>query len=513
MTFFRLYKILTVFRAYRLNELLPVHRSSRWFQFLLACLFWVRPKDKHLEIGERLNHALQELGPVWIKFGQMVSTRRDVLPQHIANALAKLQDQVTPFDGQLAKQIIESALDHPIDDYFSDFDESPLASASIAQVHTAVLKRSQAEIVIKVLRPNILPVIQADIALMYWVAKQLTKRIKSGKKLRAIEIVHDYEQTLLKELDLQQEAYNTTKLRANFINSDILYIPYVYQDLCRKNIIVEERIKGVPIADVEQLKQNNVNMKLLAERGVQAFFTQVFRDNFFHADMHPGNIFVDITDPQSPRYVGIDCAIVGVLSDDDQRYLAENFLAFFNRDYRKIAETYILSGWVPESTNVTALEMAMRNVCEPAFAKPLVEISFSQILFDLFQVARQFEMDIQPQLTLLEKTLFYIEGIGRQLYPELDLWQTAKPFLEKWYEDKYGAKKFLQQIWASFPIWRTVLPELPGKLTDYDRSTKRITNQLKQLTEELQHNKQRQRYLLSLLGLVSVICIVILIVH
>ncbi|WP_141674323.1 ubiquinone biosynthesis regulatory protein kinase UbiB [Gilliamella sp. wkB108] len=513
MTFFRLYKILTVFCAYQLKELLPVHRSSKWLRFLLMCLFWVRPKAKQLEIGERLRLALQDLGPVWIKFGQMISTRRDVLPQHIANALAKLQDQVDPFSGQLAKQIIESALGQPIDYYFSDFDEKPLASASIAQVHTAILKRSQAEIVIKVLRPNILPVIQADIALMYWVAKQLTKRIKSGEKLRAVEIVHDYEQTLLKELDLQQEAYNTAKLRTNFINSDILYIPFVYQALCRKNVLVEERIKGVPIADIGQLKQNNVNMKLLAERGVQAFFTQVFRDNFFHADMHPGNIFVDISDPQSPRYIGIDCAIVGVLSDEDQRYLAENFLAFFNRDYRKIAETYILSGWVPESTDVTALEMAMRNVCEPAFAKPLVEISFSQILFELFQVARQFDMDIQPQLTLLEKTLFYIEGIGRQLYPELDLWQTAKPFLEKWYEDKYSAKKLLQQIWSSLPQWRTLLPELPAKLADSERINKRMTNQLKQLNKELQESKQRQHYLLVMIGLVSALCMITLIIH
>ncbi|WP_065557606.1 ubiquinone biosynthesis regulatory protein kinase UbiB [Gilliamella sp. wkB178] len=513
MTFFRLYKILTVIRAYRLQELLPTHRASRWLRFLLICLFWVRPKGKQLEIGERLRQALQDLGPVWIKFGQMISTRRDVLPQHIANALAKLQDQVKPFDGQIAKQIIESALGQPIDYYFSNFDETPLASASIAQVHTAILKRSQAEIVIKVIRPNILPIIQSDIDLMFWVAKQCTKRIKSGEKLRAVEIVTDYQTTLLKELDLQQEAYNTAKLRVNFINSDILYIPYVYQDLCRKNVLVEERIKGIPIADIAQLKQHNVNMKLLAERGVQAFFTQVFRDNFFHADMHPGNIFVDISEPQNPRYIGIDCAIVGILSDDDQRYLAENFLAFFNRDYRKIAETYILSGWVPETTDVTALEMAMRNVCEPAFAKPLVEISFSQILFELFQVARQFDMDIQPQLTLLEKTLFYIEGIGRQLYPELDLWQTAKPFLEKWYEDKYSAKKLLQQVWAVLPQWRTMLPELPAKLNDYERMARRMTNQIKQIDEELQHSRQRQRHLIGIICIVSLICIVTLVTH
>ena len=513
MTFFRLYKILTVFHAYRLNELLPAHRLSKWLRFLLLCLFWVKPKAKQQPIGERLRQALQELGPVWIKFGQMISTRRDVLPKDIADALAKLQDQVDPFDGKIAKQLIEQALEQSIDYYFTNFDEKPLASASIAQVHTAILKRSQAEIVIKVLRPNIMPAIRADISLMYCVAKQFTKRIKFGEKLRAVEIVRDYESTLLKELDLLQEAYNTARLRENFINSNILYIPYVYQDLCRKNVLVEERVKGVPIANIEQLKQNNVDMKLLAQRGVQAFFTQVFRDNFFHADMHPGNIFVDITDPNDPRYIGIDCAIVGILSNDDQRYLAENFLAFFNRDYRKIAETYIASGWVPETTDIVALERAMKNVCEPAFAKPLAEISFSQILLQLFEVARQFEMDIQPQLILLEKTLFYIEGLGRQLYPELDLWQTAKPFLEKWYEDKYSAQKLLQQAWASLPQWRIILPQLPAKLNDYERITKQMNIQLKQINQELQQSKRCQQYLITILALVGVVGIALLIIH
>ena len=513
MTFFRLYKILTVFHAYRLDELLPAHRLSKWLRFLLLCLFWVKPKAKQQPIGERLRQALQELGPVWIKFGQMISTRRDVLPKDIADALAKLQDQVDPFDGKIAKQLIEQALEQSIDYYFTNFDEKPLASASIAQVHTAILKHSQAEIVIKVLRPNIMPAIRADISLMYWVAKQFTKRIKFGEKLRAVEIVRDYESTLLKELDLLQEAYNTARLRENFINSNILYIPYVYQDLCRKNVLVEERVNGVPIANIEQLKQNNVDMKLLAQRGVQAFFTQVFRDNFFHADMHPGNIFVDISDPNDPRYIGIDCAIVGILSNDDQRYLAENFLAFFNRDYRKIAETYIASGWVPETTDIVALERAMKNVCEPAFAKPLAEISFSQILLQLFEVARQFEMDIQPQLILLEKTLFYIEGLGRQLYPELDLWQTAKPFLEKWYEDKYSAQKLLQQAWASLPQWRIILPQLPAKLNDYERITKQMNIQLKQINQELQQSKRCQQYLMTILALVGVVGIALLIIH
>lgn len=513
MTFLRIYKILKVFRAYRLNELLPRHRTSTWFKLLLISLFWVRSKAKKQNVGERLRLALQELGPVWIKFGQMVSTRRDVLPKHLADALAKLQDQVAPFDGQIARQIIESALGCSIDHYFTDFEEKPLASASIAQVHTATLKSSQAQVVIKVLRPNILPIIKSDIRLMYWAANQFTKRIKFGEKLRAVEIVSDYENTLLKELDLQKEAYNTARLRDNFINSEILYIPYVYQDLCRTNILVEERIYGTPIANIDELKRNNVNMKLLAERGVQAFFTQVFRDNFFHADMHPGNIFVDISEPQNPRYIGIDCAIVGVLTEDDQRYLAENFLAFFNQDYRRIAQIYITSGWVPETTDATALEMAMRSVCEPAFAKPLGEISFSQILLALFQVARQFEMDIQPQLTLLEKTLFYIEGLGRQLYPELDLWQTAKPFLEKWYEDKYSVKTLFQQVWTSLPEWKNILVDLPVRLGDQARMTKQMHNQLKQINQELQRSQKRYRWSLAILSFVCVLSIVILVVH
>ena len=513
MTFLRIYKILTVFRAYRLDELLPKHRTSTWFKLLLISLFWVRSKAKKQDVGERLRLALQELGPVWIKFGQMVSTRRDILPKHLADALAKLQDQVAPFDGQIARQIIESALGCSIDHYFTDFEEKPLASASIAQVHTATLKSSHAQVVIKVLRPNILPIIKSDIRLMYWAANQFTKRIKFGEKLRAVEIVSDYENTLLKELDLQKEAYNTARLRDNFINSEILYIPYVYQDLCRTNILVEERIYGTPIANIDELKRNNVNMKLLAERGVQAFFTQVFRDNFFHADMHPGNIFVDISEPQNPRYIGIDCAIVGVLTEDDQRYLAENFLAFFNQDYRRIAQIYITSGWVPETTDATALEMAMRSVCEPAFAKPLGEISFSQILLALFQVARQFEMDIQPQLTLLEKTLFYIEGLGRQLYPELDLWQTAKPFLEKWYEDKYSVKTLFQQVWTSLPEWKNILVDLPVRLGDQARMTKQMHNQLKQINQELQRSQKRYRWSLAILSFVCVLSIVILVVH
>ncbi|MDF7670445.1 ubiquinone biosynthesis regulatory protein kinase UbiB [Orbaceae bacterium ESL0721] len=511
MTLFRIVKILTVFRAYRLDALLPAQYLPKWFPYLFAALFWVKKRAKNEEIGERLRQALQELGPVWIKFGQMISTRRDLLPENIANALVKLQDQVPPFDGYLAKRLIESALGVPIDHYFTDFNPKALASASIAQVHTATLKRSGAEVVIKVLRPNILPVIKKDISLMYFFAKQATKRVKSGEKLHAIEIVNDYKLTLYKELDLLNEADNTTRLRANFINSEILYIPYVYQDLCRKTVLVEERIYGIPIANINELKAHNVNMKVLAERGVQTFFTQLFRDNFFHADMHPGNIFVDATDPQSPRYIGIDCAIVGELSPADQHYLAENFIAFFNHDYRRIAKTYIRSGWVPETTDIVALERAMRKVCEPAFAKPLAEISFAQILLSLFQVARQFNIEIQPQLTLLEKTLFYIEGIGRQLYPELDLWTTAKPFLEKWYEDKYSIKRLIKQVKDSLPEWQTLLPTLPEKIGGYERNNQRMLTEINEIHAKLAQSQKREKRVLLLLGsIITVVGIIML---
>lgn len=492
MKYSRLYNIITIFKAYQLGELLPKHNLSSKFKFALALMFWVRKKAKNNDIGERLRLALQELGPVWVKFGQMLSTRRDLLPDNVAVQLAKLQDQVPPFEGELAKHIIEKALDAPIEHYFDDFNLTPLASASIAQVHTATLKETAAQVVIKVLRPDIMPMIQADIELMYWFAKQVEKNVPNGKRLRAGEVVKDYETTILKELNLQQEAENTRRLRDNFINSDMLYIPYVYRELCRKNVMVEERIAGIPIGDTAQLVAKNVNVKLLAERGVKVFFTQVFRDNFFHADMHPGNIFIDATDPVNPRYIGIDCAIMGELSLEDQRFLAQNFIAFFNRDYQKIAELYISSNWVDEDTDRFALEAAMREVCEPIFAKPLGEISFAQVLFNLFKVARQFNMVIQPQLVLLEKTLFYIEGLGRQLYPQLDLWSTAKPFLESWYQEQMSVKHIAKQFMNTLPLWQEVLPALPAKIKQYEREHQHLNRHIVELTEQLKRSQQKQ---------------------
>jgi ubiquinone biosynthesis protein len=512
MKFLRIYKIIAVQRAYQLSELLPSHKYAYWLKLISRCLFWVRPKAKGKPIGERLRLALQELGPIWIKFGQMMSTRHDLLSKSLTTHLALLQDNVTAFDGKLAAQIIEKALGAPLTDYFDEFDLTPLASASIAQVHAATMKNTQIPVVVKVLRPNIKSEIQADIDLMYWIAEKLTTSVKGGARLRASEIVNNYEQTLLNELNLRQEAHNTCRLRENFIDSQVLYIPYVYQDLCRENILVEERISGVSIANIEALHRAGVNLPLLAERGVEIFFTQVFRDNFFHADMHPGNIFIDISDPQDPRYIGIDCAIVGELTHQDQQYLAENFIAFFNRDYRKIAQLYIDSGWVPEDTHLYDFEMAMRDVCEPIFAKPLGEISFATVLFNLFNVARRFNMEVQPQLILLEKTLFYIEGLGRQLYPELDLWKTAKPFLENWYAEQMSIKTFIRQVTKTVPMISRLLPELPSQLKSQQRVNQVLKSKLDHLSQQLytvQRRQLHQSYILTAI-IIAVIALIVL---
>ena len=343
---------------------------------------------------------------MWIKLGQMLSTRRDLFPPEIADELALLQDQVDPFDGKLARAEIEWALGGQLETWFDDFDENALASASIAQVHTAKFNASQPlagqEVVLKVIRPNIQQVIDADLALMYRLAGWIPRLSAEGHRLRPVEVVREYEKTLRDELDLRREMANAIQLRANFENSPMLYVPQMYSDFCHKNVIVMERIYGIPVSDVATLEQNGTNMKLLAERGVQVFFTQVFRDSFFHADMHPGNIFVNPQHPEDPQYIGIDCGIVGRMNDHDKRYLAESFVAFFNRDYRRVAQMHVESGWTPADTNIDEFEQAFREVCEPIFAKPLSEISFGHVLLNLFNVAREFNMQVQPQLVLLQ---------------------------------------------------------------------------------------------------------------
>lgn len=413
--------------------------------------------------AQRLRLLLEQLGPIFIKFGQMLSTRRDLLPDDIADELAKLQDQVAPFDPKQAKQLIESSLGQPVEQLFAEFDTQPLASASIAQVHCAKLPDCQ-EVVVKVVRPGIEKVIRSDIRLLEFLAKLIQNYHPEGFRLRPVEVVEDYKHTILDELDLQREAANTQALRRNFDNSELLYVPQVHWDYCRRNVLVMERIYGIPCTDTEALTANGTNMKLLAERGVEIFFTQVFRDSFFHADMHPGNIFISTEHPENPQYIAIDCAIIGSLSEPDLYYLARNLLAIFQRDYRLVAQLHVECGWVPADTKVPEFEAAMRSVCEPIFEKPLAEISFGHLLMYLFQTARRFNMEVQPSLVLLQKTLLNIEGLGRQLYPELDLWDTAKPYLERWLVERYSPKNALEQLKKHGPGWLEQLPQLPDQI-------------------------------------------------
>ncbi len=436
--------------------------------------------------GQAIRMALTELGPIFVKFGQVLSTRRDLLPEDIADELAKLQDNVPPFSGEIAKRAIEKSLGQPVEKLFREFDIVPLASASISQVHAATL-HDGAEVVIKVLRPNIHAHIMRDVELLETFAGLLQHWMKGFRRLRPVEVVAEIKQTLIDELDLLREAANASQLRRNFNNAESLYVPQIYWHLSRKNILVIERVRGIPISDLQTLKAKNTDLKKLAERGVEIFFTQVFRDCFFHADMHPGNIFVKIDDPSNPKYVAVDFGIMGTLGPEDQRYLGENFLAFFKRDYRKVAELHVKSGWVPPSTPIHEFESAIRTVCEPIFEKPLKEISFAQTLIRLFQTARRFDMQVQPQLILLQKTLLNIEGLGRQLYPDLDLWLTAKPFLEKWVKKQYGPKALMRGIWDKLPLWSDKLPDLPEAVYDIARFFQNETHRLqyKSLIQEM----------------------------
>ncbi|MFG1175750.1 ubiquinone biosynthesis regulatory protein kinase UbiB [Erwiniaceae bacterium CAU 1747] len=499
----RLYLIVRVFLTYGLDELIPKMRITLPLRLWRKCLFWLPNRHKNLPLGERLRLALEQLGPVWIKFGQMMSTRRDLFPPQIADQLAMLQDRVAPFDGAKALKLIEQSLGAPISSQFDDFDITPLASASIAQVHTATLKENGKAIVIKVIRPDILPVIKADMKLIKRMARWVPRLLPDGRRLRPQEVVADYEKTLLDELNLLREAANAIQLRRNFDGSNMLYVPEIYSDYCSETMLVMERIYGIPISDVVALEQNGVNMKLLAERGVQVFFTQVFRDSFFHADMHPGNIFVSYEHPEDPQYIGIDCGIVGSLNKEDKRYLAENFIAFFNRDYRKVAELHVDSGWVPPDTNVEDFEFAIRTVCEPIFEKPLAEISFGHVLMNLFNTARRFNMEVQPQLVLLQKTLLYVEGVGRQLYPQLDLWKTAKPFLEDWIKDQIGIPAIVRALKEKAPFWAEKLPELPELFYDSLRQHKHLQHSVDRLVSELKDEKAKQHQSRYLFGVGS----------
>lgn len=486
MRFFRLYRINKVILQHGLEDILP-KRFMPWYAKLARnSLFWLRNQHKDESPGKRIRLALQSLGPVFIKFGQMLSTRRDLLPEDIADELAYLQDKVEPFDPIQAEEIIKKALGIKLlDELFSEFDRQPLASASIAQVHSARLKQDDKAVVVKVLRPDIADTIHADIDLLLTFAQLMQKWLPDGKRLRPVEVVAEYRKTMFDELDLLRESANGIQLSRNFEGSDSLYVPYIYSDHCRQNVLVMERIYGIPIANIEELKAQDTDFKVLAERGVEVFFTQVFRDSFFHADMHPGNIFVSREKPQDPQYIAIDFGIVGTLNRDDKRYLAENFIAFFNRDYRKVAQLHADSGWVPSDTNIDEFEMAIRKVCEPIFQKPLAEISFGNVLLQLFSTARRFNMTVQPQLVLLQKTLLYVEGLGRQLYPQLDLWQTAKPFLENWMKEQIGFSAMFKKIQDNLPFWSEKLPDMPDLIHD----------SLKQLRTlpEIQHRQFEQQ--------------------
>ena len=460
-TIARVIGIQRVLVKYGLDDVIKQTHLLRPLRFLFY--LFPRRRNKSAPLGERIRLALEELGPIFIKFGQAISTRRDLLPPDIADELAKLQDKVPPFPSEQAVEILEATYGKSLDEVFERFDVEPFAAASIAQVHTAKLPDG-AEVIVKLLRPGVRDIIERDIEVLRLLAGLADKYWEHGKRLRPLEVVDEYENTIIDELDLMREAANTAQLRRNFTGSDMLYVPDVFWDFCRPEVLVQERIYGIPISDMDALRASGANIQMLAENGVEIFFTQVFRHNFFHADMHPGNIFVIVTDPEHPKYAAVDFGIVGTLSPNDQRYLAENFLAFFDRDYHRIAELHIESGWVPEGTRIDQLETAVRTVLEPIFNKPLAEISFAQVLMRLFRVAQRFNVEIQPQMILLHKTLFNIEGLGRELYPQLDLWKTAHPVLKKWMNEQIGPEAMLKDLREFLPQLRDVLRDLPDAI-------------------------------------------------
>jgi ubiquinone biosynthesis protein len=496
-TLLRLLSIQRVLVRHGLDEIITATHFLRPLRFLFY--LFPRAKDVSEPLGKRVRLALQELGPIFVKFGQAVSTRRDLLPSEMADELAMLQDRVPPFPAEQAITKLEEIYGKPVDEVFSRFDREPFAAASIAQVHTAALPDGT-EVIVKLLRPGVRELIERDLDVMYALAGLADKYWEHGKRLRPLELVAEYEKTIFDELDLMREGANTAQLKRNFAGSDLLYVPEVYWDFCRPQVLVQERIYGTPISDMETLLAAGTNIQKLAENGVEIFFTQVFRHNFFHADMHPGNIFVQIEDPENPKYVAVDFGIVGTLSPSDQKYLAGNFLAFFDRDYHKIAKLHLDSGWVPPETRIDELESAVRSVCEPIFNKPLSQISFAQVMIGLFATARRFNMEIQPQLMLLQKTLFNIEGLGRQLYPDLDLWKTAHPILRQWMDEQVGGRAFVNSLREDLPQLRDAMRELPGvikylseQITQGDLQLKLRSPELRQILEQL-GAQQKQRY-------------------
>lgn len=490
----RLATINAVMTRHGLDELIFSAHILRPLRLLNLLLPWNWRRKIDAPLGARIRCTLEDLGPIFVKFGQILSTRRDLLPDDIADELVKLQDNVPPFPVEQARAIIETAYDDSIENVFATFEDQPLASASIAQVHAATLHDGR-KVIVKVLRPNIEKIIRRDLALLYYIAALAERFWSEGKRLRPLEVVAEYEHTILDELDLMREAANSAQLRRNFSNSSELYVPEIHWPLTRRNVMVMERIHGTVVSDIATLQAKGIDLKRLSERGVEVFFTQVFSHNFFHADMHPGNIFV----ADDGCYIAIDFGIMGSLSPDDQRYLAENFLAFFNRDYHRVAELHVESGWVPRGTRIDEFESAIRSVCEPIFERPLKDISFGHLLLRLFQTARRFDMPIQPQLVLLQKTLLNIEGLGRQLYPDLDLWQTAKPFLENWMSNQIGWRGLLKSLKRNMPLMAEKIPEIPlllhevlDKARNGQLEVSFQSDQLNKIHKQLKQNNRRK---------------------
>ncbi len=455
----RLLKILWVSFRYGLDELFLGHERVRALRGLIRfLLFWRTLKDAR---GVRLRKALEDLGPIFVKFGQVLSTRRDLLPQDIADELAKLQDRVPPFPSVQAIATLERVYGKPVSEVFAEFQAEPVASASVAQVHFARLPDGR-EVAVKILRPSIEGVIAKDLALLDVAAGLVESLWAEGKRLKPREVVRQFNRILHDELDLMREASNASQLRRNFLDSPLLAVPEIYWDWCATEVMVMERMFGVPISHIDEIRAQGTSIKYIARTGVEIFFTQVFRDGFFHADMHPGNILVG-TDS---RYIALDFGIVGTLSDFDKDYLAQNFLAFFRRDYRRVAEAHVESGWAPRGTAIDQFESAIRAVCEPIFDRPLKEISFGKVLLRLFQTSQRFNIEIQPQLVLLQKTLLNIEGLGRQLDPDLDLWKTALPFLERWMSEQTGWRAVARGLRDEAPRWATLLPRIPRLVHD-----------------------------------------------
>ena len=487
----RLIHIQRVLLRHGLDELVEATHLYRPLRLLSRLPGFGRDATtRELPRGRRIREALEELGPIFVKFGQSLSTRPDLLPDDVAEELAKLQDAVPPFPGAEARRLAEAAYDRPLTEVFARFDDEPIAAASIAQVHGAKLTDGQ-EVAVKILRPDVEADIRRDLDVMYALAGLARRYWRAAQPLRPMEVVTEYERIITDELDLMREAANAAQLRRNFEDSPLLYIPQVHWDYCRETVLVTERIDGIPVSDVAKLKESQVDLAKLSANGVEIFFTQVFRHNFFHADMHPGNIFVDPATPAAPRYLAVDFGIVGSLDPRDQQYLAENFLAFFNRDYRRVASLHLSSGWVPDSTRLDELEAAFRTVCEPIFQRPLAEISFGQFLVRLFTTARRFGMEIQPQLILLQKTLLNIEGLGRQLYPQLDLWATAKPILEEWMEERVSGRAVINRLREQLPEVGESLQEFPHVIHSLLQRAADGSFEVKVRVPELEALKQR----------------------